>query len=408
MVDLGRAFGWSGRPFGDKRPWTTAEVVAVDEAGARLEVMVDGARAVVPRLDAADYQVGDTVIVMRDPEATGSGQVALGTIGAVREPEPPPATGRVTSVSSGVITVSTDAGSFECQGITSAVVVSGDDVLLMWDATGEPWVIGKVGVIPAAPGTPSAPSLSRSGSTVTIDWSPFPAGATQQRARWRRNGGSWSTGAWSSASTRTLSIAQGQTLEVQVQARNSGGVSGWSSTASITYAAPTPPTETVTVTIRPTWSGTYRHNRSAWDRWNVDRYGGRSTLYQGSAHGSGSLTGLAVYGTRVRDLGAISITRIEVTLRGAGLVEGSYPSITVQGSPHGSKPSGAPSSSGDTASGSPGKSGTAKVALPSSVREAFRTGDVRGLALVGSGYGAVRGTSAADGMALRITYTRRK
>jgi hypothetical protein len=158
----------------------------------------------------------------------------------------------------------------------------------------------------------------------------------------------------------------------------------------------TPQTVSDTAVIRPSWSGTYRSIRGAWDRWNTDRYGGRSTLWQGDAFGSGPLTGLATYGSQVVNLRALSISRVTVTVVHA-YGEGS---VTVQGSVHGSKPSGAPSSSGSTASG------VSTISLPSDVREGMRTGSVRGLALVGGSYQGVRGTSHPSGMALSITYTR--
>lgn len=167
--------------------------------------------------------------------------------------------------------------------------------------------------------------------------------------------------------------------------------------------APQPPPSsvvTVTQTISPQWSGSYRHSRGAWDRWNTNRYGGRSTLYQGNGQGSGPMTGLAVYGSQLVNLGALSITRVQVRLRSVGLASGS-PAVTVQGSPHGTKPGGAPSSSGATAAGM-----NAWVDLPSSVREAMRTGAVRGLATVGGAYSAVAGAGNGDGMALQVTYTR--
>lgn len=160
----------------------------------------------------------------------------------------------------------------------------------------------------------------------------------------------------------------------------------------------TPSGVTSTAVVRPTWSGTYRSIRGTWDRWNTDRYGGRSTLYQGDAYGSGPLTGLATYGDQVANLGALSIASISV---GITVVTGSG-TVTVQGSPSGSKPAGAPSSSGSTAS----RSGSGPLVLPTDVCEAFRTGGTKGLALVGTSYLGVRGTSLASGMALSITYTR--
>src|SRR5699024_5471217 len=104
---------------------------------------------------------------------------------------------------------------------------------------------------------------------------------------------------------------------------------------------PPPPPETVErkATINPQWSGSYRTIRAAWDRWNVDRYGGRSTLYQGSGSGSGTMKGLACYGNQITNLKAISIEKMVLIVKGAGLASsGASSTITLQGSPHGSKP----------------------------------------------------------------------
>ncbi len=175
--------------------------------------------------------------------------------------------------------------------------------------------------------------------------------------------------------------------------------------------APTPPppdpggggggsTVQVTQTIGPQWSGSYRHSAGAWDRWNTGRYGGRSTLYQGNGQGSGPMTGLAVYGDQLVNLGATSIDRARVALRSVGLASGS-PAVTVQGTASGTQPGGAPVTGGETASGM-----GAWVDLPSGIREAMRTGGVKGLALVGAAYSAVAGAGNGDGMVLEITYTR--
>lgn len=173
---------------------------------------------------------------------------------------------------------------------------------------------------------------------------------------------------------------------------------------TVTSVAPPPPPDSattvqVTQTIGPQWSGSWRSSRSAWDRWNTSSYGGRSTLYQGNGFGSGSMVGLATYGDQLTNLGAISIDRIQVALRSVGLSGASGPA-TVQGSPHGSQPGGAPSSSGDTTTGD------GLVDLTASMREAMRTGSTKGLALVGGNYWAVAGAGNGDGMALTVTYTR--
>lgn len=165
--------------------------------------------------------------------------------------------------------------------------------------------------------------------------------------------------------------------------------------------APEPPaTIQVEQTINPQWSGSWRDGRG-WDRWNVDRYGGRSTLYQGNDFGSGPMKGLATYGDQLVNLGAISIDAIAVNVEA---VTGSGAAV-VQGSPHGGPPTGAPVSSGDTAStGALGTGGRGAAFLSPTTREGMRTGAVRGLALVGASYLGVRGTP--DGMSITVLYTR--
>lgn len=153
-----------------------------------------------------------------------------------------------------------------------------------------------------------------------------------------------------------------------------------------------------TATIGPQWSGSYRSGRG-WDRWNTTRYGGRSTLYQGDGFGSGPMTGLATYGDQLVNLGAVSIDRIAVRLRDVGLSGASGPA-TVQGSPHGSQPGGAPTVSGATATG------MGAVELPAGIRDGFRTGAIKGLATVGGNYWAVAGAGNGDGMVLDVTFTR--
>lgn len=164
---------------------------------------------------------------------------------------------------------------------------------------------------------------------------------------------------------------------------------------------PSAATAQARVTIFPQWSGTYRVG-STWDRWNATRseYGGRSTLYQGNGFGSGPVKGLATYGDQVANLGATSILDIRVRTRGVGLSGASGPAV-VQGSPHGSRPDGAPASSGDTATE---VGGWASLSGPT--REAFRVGTMKGLALVGANYWATAGAGNGDGMALDVLFDR--
>lgn len=164
-------------------------------------------------------------------------------------------------------------------------------------------------------------------------------------------------------------------------------------------------TVTSTVTVFPEWSGSYRTDQGRWNQWNVGT-NGVDALWQGSGYGASGLQGLATYGNRVTDLGATSIVSIQPTLRGANANAASYPLIAVQGSALAAQPSGAPSGAGDTVTGNPGQSGVDTPYLTVNMCNGFQSGAYRGLILVGTGYGAVRGTGSADGMALNITYTR--
>lgn len=159
--------------------------------------------------------------------------------------------------------------------------------------------------------------------------------------------------------------------------------------------SPGPATVQVRTTIGPTWSGTWRASRGAWDRWNTSQFGGRSDLYQGDGYGSGPLVGLATYGDQLRNLGAISIDAINVSLIHNGGTGMSGPPI-LQGAANGSQPGGGPSTFG----------GTFGSEVPAGTREDLRTGAAKGIALVGGGYYAVRGTSHPAGMALDVWYTR--
>jgi hypothetical protein len=165
-------------------------------------------------------------------------------------------------------------------------------------------------------------------------------------------------------------------------------------------APPPPPSEeppvTATALIRPVGSGTYRHIRSAWDRWNVTMYGGATDLYQGDAYGSGPLTGLAWYGDQVVNLQALEITAVSVA---TPLATGSG-NVVLQGAPHASRPAGAPAPAGDTVSG-----GTS-VTLTAAMREALRTGSIKSLATVGANYRGTYGAAHPSGLSLSITYTR--
>lgn len=163
-------------------------------------------------------------------------------------------------------------------------------------------------------------------------------------------------------------------------------------------------------TILPQWSGSWRSMYSRWDSWNTDRYGGRSTLWQGNDYGSGPMKGLAVYGDQIVNLGATEIISITASVYRADSSSSSAKVAVLQPSPHGSQPGGSPASSGATAASAGLTSGQGGgVALPGSVLDGFRTGAFKGLCTVGGDYLGINGTPdrapvRADGMALNIVY----
>lgn len=162
---------------------------------------------------------------------------------------------------------------------------------------------------------------------------------------------------------------------------------------------------TATVSIGPQSTGTWRSGYG-WDTWGNDIHGGVADIYQGSAYGSGALTGLACFGDQIVNLGAIAIQKATLSVRRNGSGTGAVP-LTVQGSPNGSRPGGAPSGSGSTAStGGVATNAWASVDLPADVCEALRTGGAKGLIAVGGSYAGFGGTTTPGSFTLAIQYTR--
>ncbi|UUE19318.1 hypothetical protein [Microbacterium sp. J1-1] len=162
---------------------------------------------------------------------------------------------------------------------------------------------------------------------------------------------------------------------------------------------------TATATISPQVTGTYRAGKG-WDQWNPDRYGlGKTPVYQGNAYGSGALVGFIGYGNQIVNLGALSITAITSTAKKGA--DGNSAALVVQGSASGTRPGGAPASTGETAStGSVASGGTGALALTAAMREAFRTGAAKGLAAIGSQYGGFAGAGVPPSFVLKVTYTK--
>lgn len=173
-----------------------------------------------------------------------------------------------------------------------------------------------------------------------------------------------------------------------------------------TATAPTTgATVTATATIGPQVTGTWR-TPSGWEQWNVGRYGlGNYPVYQGNAWGSGPLTGFVGYGSQVANLGATQI--LSITTSAYKNADGATAALIVQGTATGTRPGGAPSSSGDTATtGAVPSGGTGKLAFTANMCEAFRTGAAEGLAAIGSQYGGFAGFGVPPSFVLNITYTK--
>jgi len=163
--------------------------------------------------------------------------------------------------------------------------------------------------------------------------------------------------------------------------------------------------------ILPQWSGSWKAAQSRWDSWNTDRYGGRSTLWQGNGYGSGPMTGLAVYGDQIAALGAQAVTRIQVAVYRADSSVSAGKSAVLQPSTDGVKPAGAPAIPPSAAVASPllAPGQGVHVDLPGAVLDGFRTGMFKGLVTVGTDYAGFSGTPdrapvRADGMALIVQY----
>lgn len=162
--------------------------------------------------------------------------------------------------------------------------------------------------------------------------------------------------------------------------------------------------------VLPQWSGSWRASYGRWDSWNTDRYGGRSTLWQGNGFGSGPMTGLAVYGDQIVGLGAQQITRIQVAVYRADTSSTSGKATVLQPAADGVPPSGAPNVGGaSVASLALAPNQGVHVDLPAGVLDGFRTGAYRGVATVGSDYAGFSGTPdrapvRADGMGLIVQY----
>lgn len=168
-------------------------------------------------------------------------------------------------------------------------------------------------------------------------------------------------------------------------------------------------------TILPVWSGSWRARFGRWDSWNTDRYGGRSTLWQGDGYNSGPMAGLAVYGDQIAALRAEEILSITARVWRADSSVAAGKVAVLQPSPDGEKPAGAPTISPALSASSPAltPNEVADVAMPGAVLDGFRTGAFRGIVTVGAEYAGFNGTPdrapiRADGMALTVQFAVRQ
>jgi hypothetical protein len=178
------------------------------------------------------------------------------------------------------------------------------------------------------------------------------------------------------------------------QAVNPGGGSGNPGQAQARQA-----------TISPQDSGSYKVSGGRWDSWNTNRYGGVRALWQGNQYGSGPMIGWAGYGDQVANLYASQITGMWVDVQRSDSSVSNPKVVVLQGSPDGARPGGAPGGAGDTAA-SPGLTpeGGARILLPASSYEAWRTGGIKGLRTVGGDYLALYGADRGGAMAITVQY----
>ncbi len=204
------------------------------------------------------------------------------------------------------------------------------------------------------------------------------------------------------------------TVRVLLDAGRPVQVLGPASTTAVPdgTTADTPATEVRTfagVIVGPVGSGTYRVDRSAWDRWNTTSYGGASDVYQAGSAASGVLHGLAWYGDQILNLGAAAITRARLTLVSNGSGTSATWSATVRGCASGTRPAGAPTYTGSTVSVTVpgyGKAGQAvAVDLDATMCDDLRDGTIKSLGLTAATYGGTYGLGRAPGWYLSLDGT---
>ncbi|MEV5042696.1 hypothetical protein [Microbacterium sp. LMI1x-1-1.1] len=390
----------------DTRPVVKGVLSAVNAATLTCQVSLAGQAPVwMPYVwqQGLSARVGEQVWVQRDP-ISGRAVLCLGLVGGVLSD---PAAGSLPRdavvASTSPFTVTVSGQTFLCGQLSTYTPTVGDRVLLHWSGV-EVWAVGKtVDASGTAPAAPTGLSVTRNGSNVFATWDQVARANLYVVQRSLDDGVTWN--AWTVFMPQAIiPMEQGQRALVRVQALTQGVSGSASSAVAYTWAAPNTPApslQTFTTTIRPTWSGTWFPQSGHYGLMSVD--GGKPDPYDmlvGSALGEGPFEGMALYGDQITLLGAESITSIELTVRADRAL-----SVDVQGATERAAVSGAPHPVGAVVT-VPAVTGVVRATLPSSIREAFRTGATGSLRVVSDTFGKTRGISTADGMALNVTYTK--
>ena len=173
------------------------------------------------------------------------------------------------------------------------------------------------------------------------------------------------------------------------------------------YESPAPVAEAEVSTVRgrvivPTVSGTYRATRSAYDRWND-----ANEVYQAGSAASGTLSGIACYGTQITALGLTTMTA-SLTLVSNGHPAAGAWTAAIKGAAHASLPAGAPTLAATTTTATvpSADGGVVTVELDATTCDNLRTGTWYALGLGATGtYGGTRGTRDSRGWVLTISGT---
>lgn len=157
----------------------------------------------------------------------------------------------------------------------------------------------------AAPNTPAAVSLAQgTGSDLTVTWTAPATDSTHSTAaafnlRWRPAGaGTWTVVTGVSSPYDLSGFTSAVAIDVELQAVNSGGESGWSAASTLTtgMVGPYPPGAPVLTTVAPPPDGNNSELTISWTPPEVDGTHGAATGYNLRYSPSGAGTWTTVSG----------------------------------------------------------------------------------------------------------------